>query len=220
MTLEELRDAFRRDADDAVAPYLFGDEAVDASLSEAEEEAAVRADLLFESDAPALCQIAVAAGTGGYALHPLMLRVTYATFTAADATEPCELKIIDRIELDRIRPNWRTTTEEPRHLMVEANRLRLGCIPASAGTLRIEGYRLPMEPMTGDSAEPEIPAYAHRHLVQWALYRAYSKPDTETVDLQRAGAALAAFEAFFGKRPDADMRRAQEARPPINKIYL
>lgn len=218
MNLEQLREQFRADADDLSTPPLFADEDVDRWHNEAEEEAAVRADLLFEADDAALCQVAVVADTRTYALSPLMLRVTYASFTPTGCADATEVKLIDRIELDRIRPNWRSEREDPRFLIVEPTRLRLGSIPCHAGVLRLEGYRLPLEPMASDAAEPEIPAAFHRHLVQWVLYRAYSKPDSETRDPGRAAAALEEFERMFGPRPDADLRRAQEAGPAVNKI--
>ncbi|RPP87255.1 hypothetical protein IPC1125_34030, partial [Pseudomonas aeruginosa] len=45
------------------------------------------------------------------------------------------------------------------------------------------------------------------HLVQWALHRGFSIPDMESFDPNRAALAEAAFTAYFGERPDSDLRR-------------
>ena len=77
-----------------------------------------------------------------------------------------------------------------------------------AGTLHIEGYRVPLKALENDTDKPEIHEAHHRHLVHWALHRAFSKPDSETIDPQRAATAEAAFTRYFGPGPDADLRRS------------
>ena len=70
MTLAELIAALRTDADDLVAnPYLWSDAELTRWANEAEQEAALRAKLLFDASTTAVCQIAVLAGTTSYALH-------------------------------------------------------------------------------------------------------------------------------------------------------
>lgn len=220
MTLEELRAQFRSEADDTSVPYLFADTDVDDWINQAVEEAAVRADLLPEFDNTAVCQIAVVANTSGYALHAAVTRVTYASFTPTGATEPRKLEIIARVELDRRRPNWRTEVGVPDFLMVEQGKARLAPKPDTGGTLKLEVFRLPLAPMTADVEEPEIQAHHHRHLIDWPLFRAYSKPEAETQDPARAAAALGRFEQRFGTRPDADMKQSAEAVPHFNKSWL
>ena len=56
--------------------------------------------------------------------------------------------------------------------------------------------------------EPEIAAHLHMALVQWMLYRAFSRPDSDTHDPGRAAVALDVFERYFGPRPNADLRRS------------
>lgn len=218
MTRDELRAQFRLDADDLTVPPLFSDAEADSWLNQAEEEAAIRADLLHEIDDPDLCQVAVVAGTAVYPRDSRLFRVTRAQFTEEGADEPVVLTIIDRIELDRIKPNWRRDEEPPRFIIVEPSRLRLGCLPSVAGLIELEGYRLPVG-MAAGTDEPEIPAGLHRHLIHWALHRAYDKPDSETRDPGRAATGLAEFTKIFGARPDADLKQATEARPHVNKAH-
>ena len=80
--------------------------------------------------------------------------------------------------------------------------------PELAGTLHIEGYRVPLKALENDTDKPELHEAHHRHLVHWALHRAFTKPDSETIDPQRAAAAEAAFTRYFGPSPDADLRRS------------
>ena len=47
----------------------------------------------------------------------------------------------------------------------------------------------------------------HEHLIDWALHRAFSVPDSEMFDANRAAQAEEAFTAYFGPLPDSDMRR-------------
>lgn len=219
MNQQQLRTQFRLDADDTVSAYVFSDAEVNAWLVEAEEEAALRADLLFEADSAPVCQIAAVAGTRGYALHAAITRVTRATWTPAGATEATKLTLITRLELDRLVPGWRTLEEAPTYAMVENHQLRLGSIPLTDGTINLECYRMPLTPMAADADSPEIPAKHHRRLIQWALYRGYNRPDTEGYDASRAGRALDEFERHFGLRPDADARQAYEIAPQFNQAY-
>lgn len=218
MTLEQLIAQFRTDTDDLQAGSLSLAEDITIWLNEAEEEAAARANLLHESVDTAVCEIAVTAGTTVYDLHASLLAITYASFLESGSTDPVDVTLSDVIELDRIYPAWRRTTETPRFAIQLDKKLRLGCIPQADGTLTIEGYRLPLNPMALDSDTPEIGRVHHRHLVHWALHRCYSRPDAEVHDPNRAQIALDAFTQYFGIRPDADMRRSfSQNRPMFNK---
>ena len=220
MNRAALRAQFRLDADDGAAPYLFSDDNVHAWLLEAVEEAAVRADLLPEFDNAAVCQLAVVAGTQGYTLHTAISRVTRADFyLGTESANRYELPIKDRVELDRIRPSWRTEEGDPEVILVEKGKARLVPKPTSAGVVLLEVFRRPLTPMAQDSDSPEIPSQHHRFLVDWALYRGYGRPDTETYDAGRADAALARFEDRFGTAEDADERQATEIGPQVNKAH-
>lgn len=217
MTLAELRAQFRAEADDEVLPFFWSDLQVKNWLNEAEEEAASRASLLPEDADPAVCSIAVVANTAVYATHAAILDITRATFTPT-GSDAITLFLIDRIELDRIKPDWRTATDDPAYLVQDDTKIRIVPAPTTAGVLLIECNRLPLVPMAADDDTPEIASSHHRRLVHWALHRAFSKPDSETIDAGRAAAAERDFTAYFGIRPDADTRKAAQAnRPHFNK---
>ena len=215
MTLAELIAKYRVDADDTAIPPLASDELVTDWLNEAEEEAAIRASLIHESSNTAITEISVSAGTSVYPLHETVLDITRADFTETGSSEVIHMTLTDRVEQDRNFPEWRTTTDTPTELIQMDKSIRMGCIPETAGTLTIECYRIPRKPMASESDKPEIARIHHRHLIQWALHKNYSRPDTEVYDPNRADRALAEFTRVFGIRPDADVRRSSQANRPL-----
>lgn len=215
MTLEELRTQFRSDVDDRQGPtFLFSDDDVTRWLNEAEEEAALRADLLQQT----FDDIPVSVGIATYDLPDGVFRITKAIFTATgDAPEDAvELVLSDRIEQDRTRRGWRSRSEPPRAVIVDDTRLTLACLPDTTGALSLEGYRAPLDPMKNDGDTPEIGRAHHRFLPLWAAHRGFSRPDTEVFDPKRSETALAQFTAQFGQRPDAELGKNFEANAPAH----
>lgn len=218
MTLAELMAQFRIDADDVVSPYAWADTSLAKWFTEAQAEAAIRARLLHESDSPAVCQIAVAAGKSTYPLHEALYEIDHMGFKATGATLRQPVKLISREELDRIKPDWRDCTGRVDYAIQADTSIRLALTPTSGGTLFMEGFRLPLAPLANPDDLPEIHPAHHEKLVLWALFRAFSVPDAETIDKDRAEIALTAFTDYFGARPDADLRRStREDDPPHNR---
>lgn len=208
MNLQSLIKQFRHDADDAVIPYRAEDEAVTGWLNEAEQEACIRGRLLHESANPAVCQIAITTGIAHYSLHPTLYEIDYLAFKPTGDTRRSDVQLLSCEELDRIEPGWRERTGRPDYAIQSDTALRLAFTPDTTGMLFMEGFRLPLAAMTAISDEPEINAAHHSKLVHWALHRAFSVPDSETIDPARAQLAERAFSQYFGLRPDADLRRA------------
>lgn len=210
MTLEQLIARFRLDADDRVAnPYLSEDQDVAAWLTEAQAEAAIRGRLLMEASNPAVCEIVVDPGVSTYDLHPALYELTHLRFkpTGAFLAQPVRLKT--REELDRIDSHWRDRADGVVEWAIQDDsRLTLVAKPSAGGVLLLEGYRVPLRPLQEPDDKPEIHQAHHLHLVHWALYRHFMRPDAEFYDPKRAMAAEAEFTAYFGARPDADLRRS------------
>ena len=208
MNLEQLIASFRVDADDIEAPFLFRDEWVSMWLSEAQAEAAIRGRLILEDANPAVCQIAVTSGTASYELHRSVYEIAYLRFVPAGQTRAVALPLVSREWLDDKRPGWRDIAGKPEFAIQTDRRIRLVGVPDAGGVLHLEGYRTPLKALESDSDKPELAEQHHRHLVNWALYRAFSRPDSETINPQRAELALSAFTRYFGLAPDSDARRA------------
>jgi hypothetical protein len=207
MTLEGLIAAFRVDAKDRGDPPLFDEEDVIAWLNEAQKEAAVRGRLLHESTNPEVCEIEVQVGVAVYPLHQCLYEIDYLGFQGGgeDRIYPVTLKSLG--VLDREVPGWRTRAGRVEFAVQGDQALRLALKPSAAGMLRLEGYRLPLGKMDQHDDEPEIHRAHHRRLVDWALFLAFSVPDADVFDPVRANAAESAFTAYFGPRPDSDLRR-------------
>ena len=208
MNLEQLIASFRVDADDLVEPFLFQDEWVAGWLTEAQAEAAIRGRLILEDADPAVCQIAVTAGTASYELHRSVYEIADLRFMPSGVSQSTPLPLVTREWLDDKRPGWRDLAGEVAYAIQTDHRLRLVCVPASDGVLHLEAYRVPIKALANDTDKPELNEAHHRHLVQWALHRAFSRPDSETIDPQRADRALEAFTRYFGLAPDSDLRRS------------
>ena len=221
MNLEQLIQQFRVDADDLTEPHFWDAEWIAAWLTEAVNEAAVRGRLLYEAANAAVCQIAVSASAATHELHKSLFELVHLRFQATGAATSSVLSIKAREELDRIRPGWRDETGTPRYAVQDDTRITLVPRPEVTGTLHIEGYRVPLKPLANDTDKPEIHEAHHRHLVHWALHRAFSIPDTEAFDASRADRAEAAFTRYFGIAPDSDMRRqTREDVLHVNQVFF
>lgn len=208
MNLQQLIERFRIEADDRAAPYLWLDEWLAPWFSEAQDEAAVRARLLMDDYTTALTEVSVTAGVASYPLHPKLYEIAAIDFVP-DVGYVQPVYLTSREKLDRDRAGWRDDPQgTPTSAIQTDTRLRLVPVPSVSGTLRLEGYRLPLKALVNDNDKPEIHEAHHLQLVHWALYRAFSKPDADAHDPQRSKEALGRFEAYFGPRPDADLRRS------------
>lgn len=233
MTLQELIRRFRVLAMDKTTAIsgdgldrLWQDEEIADWLNDAQAQAAVRARLLLEDADPAVCEVAIAAGSHTYPLHAKLYELVRLDFFPAGSTRSMPVKVVSREWLDSRYPDWREREHffgGVMYAMQGDTRLRLAPVPAGPGLLRIEGYRLPLQAMdpADPQAAPEIHEAHHEHLVQWALHRAFSIPDADGFDARRAEAAEQAFTAYFGRLPDADLRRATRADADhVNQVHL
>lgn len=215
MNLGELRDKFRADTGDTTVPYFWSDDTVARYLNEAETEAAIRAKLIHDSE-----DLDVVAGESAIELPESLFDIQYAELRASDGNTYV-ITGATRRDLDTAKPGWRTTTARPEYYVHDDKRLILSALPDANYTLYIEFYRTPTEPMEEDEDEPEIHSIHHDGLLDWAFKLAYSVPDADTFNPGKAKDAEEAFERMFGRRPDADIRRRQNAnRPHRNRIHL
>lgn len=208
MTLAQLIAAYRRDAHDRALPYFVEDADLIDLFNEAEREACVRARLIHEEADPDVCTITVNAGTSVYALHDKLYELTHCAFLPDGDSRRVPLKIRSTEWLDDNVADWRDAEGDPEYLVQRDKTVRMVPSPDRAGELLIEGFRLPMADMaTPADDSPEIHEAHHIHLVQWALHRAFSIPDSEFFDANRSAMAEGRFSDYFGLRPDADLRR-------------
>lgn len=221
MTITELIAKFRAETGDTVEPYLWDDEVVTSAFNEAVDEAAIRADLIFDTTTASVCEIALAEGGKAYSLDPSVLRV-FSAYTLESGVVN-HLTNIDRFELDRIDSQWRAAESGiPSHVIVDNTSIQIHPPPDADRTLYLEVFRLPLdtEKMTEYNGSPVIALAHHRQLYHWALNVAYGKRDVSMFDPDRAKKHEAEFTDYFGPRPDADLKRKQMTnRPHRNKPW-
>jgi hypothetical protein len=219
MTVAELESLFRNQLGDTVPDYLVSQALFIDYLNEAEEEAAFRKNLLFDKTS-AFCTIPVSPTNSIYSLDSRIYAVCRADIVVTD-TNWERLRPTDRIEMDRINSDWRIEHGTPRWFIQYDNTIELIHNPDKAYTLKLEVYRLPLESMSSAGDEPEIQRNHHRSLVDWPIYRAFSRPDIDIQDMGRANDHLKKFTAIFGNRPSADNQHSNYAnRPHRNKVCI
>lgn len=221
MTLSELIQRFRILSFDKVEPYFFSDEEVTMWLNDAEREAAIRGRLIHDSSTAGVAKIPLVANQAIYPIHPAFYEIEYIgyEYTAPVGSTPAvdggnRLTLVSHERMTDIDGNWRNNAHgqrmygnQLRYAIQYDTSIRIIPTPLHTGVLVIEGYRVPIKPMAQLEDIPEIAAFHHEYLVFWALYRAFSVPDTETFDPNRAAMAENEFTLYFGLRPDSDLRR-------------
>ena len=197
MTLEELIALYRADAFDQHEPYLCGDELLTLYANEAQDEACRRGQLLRDSISP-ICRVAYGAGAEHIALDGKIIDVLRAR---ADGHAMCLVSLDD---MDRMMPSWQDDTQQgrPTYLVsgLATGALFLWPRPATDGIVALTVQRLPLKRLANDTDKPEIRPELHAALVNWILFRAYSRQDSELHDAQKAALALSRFEEEFGRK--------------------
>lgn len=219
MTLAQLIAVFRADTRDDAAPYLWSDTDVTRWLNEAEEEAAIRARLLFDTDTPAYCQVAVISGTRTYGVDGKVIEIVHAELVDGGGdTHPVD--IFTDIGLERVNPTWREDDPRcPEALIHRDKSVTFDVEPDANYTLNLEVYRLPVASMTATTDSPEIADAHHLHLVKWAIHRAYGVPDTDGYNAGLKQASFDEFEGYFGPRPNADLRKYRNAARVVHARF-
>lgn len=222
MTLFDLINLFRIEAKDQALPPLFPNDEITLWLNEAEEEAAIRARLIRDNVTSEICEIDVQANERSYPLDPRVFEIVYASmvYVGSPGMFPYVLGKTTADELDSFRPAWRILHYRPTAIIQYDTTIEVDSLPDTDYTINLEVYRLPLKPMEDDEDEPEINSIHHRKLVWWALKRGYEKPEAEIYDLNKSARAEEEFKSYFGDRPNADLRKKQNAnRPHHNQAY-
>jgi hypothetical protein len=202
MNLGQLKATARSRADDQQTNYLWSDEEWTEYANDAQNQACRRARLIIDSTTTAITQLSMASGDVTASLDERILFIKRAKVSSV--SNP--LGRASFKDLDERLPGWEDATGIPQAYVpdMDTDKFRPYPTPDSAITVNLTVVRLPLEDMANDTDEPEINKRYHLHLVDWMLHRAYSKQDSETVDMAKANKYLATFEAQFGKESTAN----------------
>jgi hypothetical protein len=220
MTLEELIQGFRLLADDRVEPYRAEDVDVARWLNDAQRQACLRGRLLVAEGDPAMCRIELNTGQSVYPLHRAIYEIIHLRLVPA-AGRSRQVSLKSREWLDAEMPEWRDCPR-PASIAIQTDTgLRVVGSFDPGDVLELEAYRLPLKSLANEMDKPEINGAHHEHLIQWALHRAFSVPDSEIFDPNRAKDAEREFTAYFGPLPDSDLRReTRHDVPHVNKAWF
>jgi hypothetical protein len=177
MNLSELRAKVRLRLRDTVKPYLVSDDEVDASLNEAEREAAFRALLIRDKTSP-LARIEINCDETEYQISPRIIDVLG---IAAESNANCAFT------------GW----------TLNESTLILDALPVHEDVLTLDCYRLPLRDMEDDDDEPEVRAIHHDRMIEWALSLCYLTPDADLFDQDASDRYADRFEQNFGERLSA-----------------
>lgn len=200
MTLADLIAAFRTEADDQTPPYLWSDADIVGYLNDAENEACIRANLLVAEKT-----LRFTPSRRSVALDPLVLDIIEARLD----TRPNDNRLLERQSIGWMDAHDRLDNGIPTSYAIVGQSVYLHPTPTITETLRIRFYRLPSEALslTRPTSEPEIPLSEHVRLLDWALYRAFSKRDADSYEGKKAVDYAAQFAEHFGPRPSAHARQ-------------
>ncbi|RRD43540.1 hypothetical protein EII18_03060 [Comamonadaceae bacterium OH3737_COT-264] len=191
MTLQDLIGLYRAQAQDDRQPYFCSDELLTIYANEAQMQACRRGQLLRRR-----VLLNYAPGQESVA----MPEDAIACLRARDADT--EVQLWDVHRMDASMPNWqRDGARGAVQFLVsglETDRLYLWPRPGASGQVDMVVSRM-AKPMRAMSDVPEVRPEGHAALVQWMLYRAFCRGDTELFNERKAALALAEFEREFGR---------------------
>lgn len=209
MNLTDLIRRFRALSNDRAQPFFWSNADLVDWLNDAIEQACIRGRLLREDALADVTRIELVPLTHTYALHESLYEIIDLRVVpgAGGCTRP--LRLVSREWLDAERPGWRDEQRPACWAIQDDISLRVVGTIEAGDVLALEGYRLPLELLKVDAmdGEPEIHRAHHEHLIQWALHKAFSIPDSEFFDPQRSALSERAFTAYFGPMPDSNLRR-------------
>lgn len=205
MTLNDLETLSRQMLQDDKHRQLVTQSQMRFWVNEAQQEAALRARLLYETGT-----ISMQAGTNSVDLTSATLGKDYFIFDRFYWVEGGYPLMRTQMEtMDYSIKGWQLKTGNPAAYLADMlpRRIRVYPTPQEAYTVEYRGYRYPVKLEHGHEV-PEIDVQHHANLVYWVQYRAYSLPDTDLFDINLSQRAWQDFVDAFGQRPDADTLNA------------
>lgn len=198
MTRKDLKRLFRLAARDTVAPYLWSDEELNDYADDADNEACRRSHLLVSSTGD-VAEAVFAAGSLTTYLNKAVIAIRRARMSSSTAP----LRLASARDMDCLLPGWESATPSaPRYLVTDyqAGQVCVCPPPDADDILKMTVVHAPLSPMEEDTDEPSTPYRYHRSLVHWMLQRAYSKPDADTFDANKASREDDLFTVEFGPK--------------------
>ena len=204
MTPDELLEQFRSDVSDTAQPYLWSDEEIYRYMNSAYRQFVRQTGGIADFTTEDVCEVPFSAGDQVVDLHPSILRIMKASL-ASDGRKVSVKNITDMDDLtgeaDYGQPQSidLNTVGYMKYVVIgeQKNKARLVYIPDTAGTLKLNVYRLPLNNVVDSSSNlDEVEEDHHEYLSLWMQHRAYSKHDADAYDPRLAEKRQQEFMAY------------------------
>ena len=179
----------RRYSGDDVEPYVVPDTVLAGFISEAETEAAERAQYLRLDST---YDIAITSGVSVYAINPSIIFLDSVRLSG----EGKPLIKTTRRELDFNINKWVTEVSTPKYYFQDDTKITLYPMPDQSYTMQLDGSRRPIVSM-------ETPTQYHDDLSNWCLFRFFSINNSGMTDVNKAIMYSGQFDKAFGHKRNA-----------------
>ena len=195
----------RRYSGDDVEPYVVPDTVLASFISEAETEAAERAQYLRLDST---YDIAVTSGVSVYAINPSIIFLDSVRLSG----EGKPLIKTTRRELDFNINKWVTEVSTPKYYFQDDTKLTLYPMPDKSYTMQLDGSRRPIVSM-------ETPSQYHDDLSNWCLFRFFSINNNGMTDVNKALMYSSQFDKAFGHKRNALFDTVNRATSEQSTLY-
>jgi hypothetical protein len=195
----------RRYSGDDVEPYVVPDTVLASFISEAETEAAERAQFLRLDST---YDIAVTSGVSVYAIKPSVIFIDSVRLSG----ESKPLIKTTRRELDFNINKWITEVATPNYYFQDDTKLTLYPMPDKSYTMQLDGSRRPIVSM-------ETPSQYHDDLSNWCLFRFFSINNNGMTDVNKALMYSSQFDKAFGHKRNALYDTVNRAASEQSTLY-
>lgn len=201
MNAQDIITRVREYTGDTRTEYLWSDNFLLIALTEAEKQACNRQDFIFSDS----MTITLSDGVGSYSVGSSITRIDNIRFNGQ------KVIVKTRREMDADIDGWRDLSgmiDNDVYAVMDGRNIRFAPKPDATDAaipVYIEGYKIP-DAITAMSDEPVIPEEYHHELIWWVLYECYRKPESDTLDLDKALNYLSRFNEVFGPPVKAGVR--------------
>ena len=195
----------RRYSGDDVEPYVVPDTVLASFISEAETEAAERAQYLRLDST---YDIAVTSGVSVYAINPSIIFLDSVRLSG----EGKPLIKTTRRELDFNINKWVTEVSTPKYYFQDDTKITLYPMPDKSYTMQLDGSRRPIVSM-------ETPSQYHDDLSNWCLFRFFSINNNGMTDVNKALMYSSQFDKAFGHKRNALFDTVNRATSEQSTLY-
>ena len=195
----------RRYSGDDVEPYVVPDTVLAGFISEAETEAAERAQYLRLDST---YDIAVTSGVSVYAINPSIIFLDSVRLSG----ESKPLIKTTRRELDFNINKWVTEVSTPKYYFQDDTKITLYPMPDQSYTMQLDGSRRPIVAM-------ETPSQYHDDLSNWCLFRFFSINNNGMTDVNKALMYSSQFDKAFGHKRKALYDTVNRATSEQSTLY-